>query len=227
MEAGESATLYPGLHLFVLTGGLGRRNQPLSGYRARGSSELDRRTHFMKLMPSRKPFGYGHLKQMERNGDVAGLAAALDAPRVKRSKSRRAAVVTSLRRIGAPDAVPVLSELLQSDPSEAVRRGAAVALGGFNDPGALSALRDALDDESETVRLWAIRSLGQLRDRESVARLMAMLDDSEWGHRQFAATALGEIGDERALPGLARLLDDPNPAVRRAATEALHPFGLT
>ena len=181
----------------------------------------------MKLMPSRKPFGYGHLKQMERNGDVAGLAAALGAPRVKRSKSRRAAVVTSLRRIGTPDAVPVLSELLQSDPSEAVRRGAAFALGGFNDPAALPALRDALDDESETVRLWAIRSLGQLRDRESVARLMAMLDDSEWGHRQFAATALGEIGDERAMSGLARLLDDPNPAVRRAATEALHPFGLT
>jgi HEAT repeat protein len=181
----------------------------------------------MKLMPSRKPFGYGHLKQMEKEGDVAGLIEALDALRVKRSKSRRAAVVTSLRRIGAAKAVPVLSELLKSDPSEAVRRGAAFALGDFDDAAALPAVRAALDDESERVRLWAIRSLGRLQDRESVERLMGMLDDSEWGHRQFAATALGEIGDDRAMPSLARLLDDPNPAVRRAATEALHPFGLT
>jgi len=181
----------------------------------------------MKLMPSRKPFGYGHLKQMEKEGDVAGLVEALDAPRVKRSKSRRAAVVTSLRRIGAPQAVPVLSELLKSDPSEAVRRGAAFALGDFDDAAALPAVRAALDDESERVRLWAIRSLGRLQDRGSVERLMGMLDDSEWGHRQFAATALGEIGDDRAMPSLARLLDDPNPAVRRAATEALHRFGLT
>jgi HEAT repeat protein len=180
----------------------------------------------MKLMPSRKPYGYGHLKQMEKDGDVAGLVEALDAPRVKGSKSRRAAVVTSLRRIGAPKAVPVLSELLIDDPSETVRRGAAFALGDFNDPAALPALRAALDDESERVRLWAIRSLGQLRDRESVDRLMGMLDDPEWGHRQFAATALGEIGDERATASLTRLLDDPNPAVRQAASVALDPLRL-
>jgi hypothetical protein len=49
----------------------------------------------MKLIPSRKQFGYGHLKQMEKEGDVAGLVEALDAPRVKRSKSRRAAVATA------------------------------------------------------------------------------------------------------------------------------------
>lgn len=181
----------------------------------------------MKLMPNRKPFGYGHLKQMEKEGDVAGLVEAFDAPRVKRSNSRRAAVVTSLRRVGAPRAVPVLNELLKSDPSEAVRRGAAFALGDFDDVAALPALRAALDDESERVRLWAIRGLGRLQDRESVERLIDMLDDSEWGHRQFAATALGQIGDERAVPPLARLLDDSNPAVRRAASEALHPFGIT
>ena len=181
----------------------------------------------MELMPSRKPLGYGHLKQMEKEGNVAGLVKALGAPRVRRSKSRRAAVVTSLRRIGAPAAVPFLSELLRNDPSEAVRRGAAFALGDFDDAAALPALRFALDDESERVRLWAIRSLGRLHDRDSVERLIGMLDDSEWGHRQFAAAALGEIGDERAMPALARLLDDPNPAVSRAATEALHPFGLT
>jgi HEAT repeat protein len=73
-------------------------------------------------------------------------------------------------------------------------------LGDFDDAAALPALRAAIDDESERVRLWAIRSLGRLQDRESVERLMGML---------------------------VRLLDDSNPAVRRAATEALHPFGLT
>lgn len=181
----------------------------------------------MKLLPDRKKFGYGHLKQMEKEGDVAGLVEALEAPRVQRSNSRRAAVVTSLRRIGASKAVPVLSDLLLSDDSEAVRRGAAFALGDFDDAAALPALRAALDDDSERVRLWAIRSLGRLRDRESVDRLIGMLDDPEWGHRQFAATALGEIGDERAVAPLARLQDDSNLAVRRAAAEALHPFGLS
>src|SRR5689334_7854633 len=98
----------------------------------------------MKLLPSRKPFGYGHLKKMEKEGDVAGLVEALDAPRIKRSSSRRAAVVMSLRRIGAPRTIPVLNELLESDPSETVRRGAAFALGDFDDEAALPALRAAL-----------------------------------------------------------------------------------
>lgn len=180
----------------------------------------------MKLLRNRKPFGYGHLKQMEKEGDVAGLIAALDAPQVKRSKNHRAAVVTSLRKTGDPKAVPVICQLLQSDSSETVRCGAAFSLGDFNDQAALPALRAALDDESEKVRLWAIRSLGQLRDRDSVERLIEMLDDSEWGHRQFAADALGEIGDERAVAHLVRLTGDSNLAVRKSVAGALRAFGV-
>lgn len=180
----------------------------------------------MKLRPNRKEFGYGHLKQMQREGDVEGLVSALESPLVQKSKSRRAAVVTSLRRIGAPKAIPVLTELLQSDPSEAVRRGSAFALGGFDDPAALPALRAALDDESDRVQLWAIRSLGQLRDRESVERLVQMCDDSDQAHRQFAALALGEIGDERAVPAIAPLLNDPDRMVRRQARQALTQLGV-
>jgi HEAT repeat protein len=180
----------------------------------------------MKLRPNRKEFGYGHLKQMERERDVAGLIAALGSTRIQKSKSRRAAVVTSLRKIGASESIPVLSELLQSDSSEAVRRGSAFALGGLDDPAALPALRAALDDESDRVRLWAVRSLGQLRDRASVERLMEMCDDPDGSHRQFAALALGEIGDQRAVPALNSLLDDQGRMVRRQARQALTRLGV-
>lgn len=180
----------------------------------------------MKLRQNRNAFGYGHLKQMEREGDVASLISALESSRIQRSKSRRAAVVTSLRKIGFPKAVPVLSELLQVDPSEAVRRGAALALGGFDDPTALPALRAALDDDSDRVQLWAIRSLGQLRDYASVERLMEMCGDPDKAHRQFAALALGDIGDQRAAAALAPLLDDSDRMVRRQARQALTRLGV-
>jgi HEAT repeat protein len=179
----------------------------------------------MKILPSRKEFGYGHLKEMQKEGDVAGLISALDSPKVQKSKHLRAAVVTNLRKTGARDAVPILCKLLQSDPSETVRRMAALSLGELGDAGALPALRAALDDESDRVQLWAIRSLGQLRDRESVERLTIMCDDPDGGHRQFAALALSEIGDQRAVPALTPLLDDPDLMVRREARQALTRLG--
>jgi HEAT repeat protein len=172
-----------------------------------------------------KPYGYAHLKKMEREGDAAGLIEALDAPRVKKSAKLRAAVITSLRRVGAREAIPAISELLLSDPTEVVRRGAAFSLGQLGDTAALPALRTALDDESKTVQMWAIRSLGQLRDHESVEALITKLDDSDSGFRSFAANALGEIGDQRATTALIRRLDDPKSAVRKAAERALDELG--
>jgi HEAT repeat protein len=162
---------------------------------------------------------------MERERDVPGLIGALSTPRVEKSSNLRAAVVTSLKRISASDAVPAVSGLLVSDPAESVRRGAAVALGQLGDAEGLPALRAALDDEAEKVQMWAIRSLGELRDRESVERLIEMLDDPDWGIRSFAASALGEIGDQRAIEALVSRLDDSNSTVRLGVEKALGELG--
>jgi HEAT repeat protein len=174
---------------------------------------------------NRKPYGYGHLKRMERERDADGLIEALSVPRVKKSAKLRFAVVTSLGRIGAFEATTVVSELLASDPAESVRCGAAKALGRFDNSAALPALRAALDDESEKVQMWAIRSLGQLRDRESIERLIGKLEDPDWGFRSYAASALGEIGDQRATEALIPRLEDSSSTVRMAASRALQNLG--
>lgn len=178
----------------------------------------------MKLDPYR-PFGYAHLRQMEEDGDVEGLIAALEAPKLRKSANLRSAAVIALGRVGDAQAVPVICGLLLSDSAESVRRSAAKALGEFEDPQALAALRSALDDESERVQLWAVQSIGRLRDRESVDRLIGMLDNPDWGFRSYAASALGEIGDQRATEPLIRRIQDQNGTVQLAVISALRKLG--
>jgi HEAT repeat protein len=174
-----------------------------------------------------KPYGYAHLKKMEKEGDVGGLIAAFDERRVERSPNLRGAVVTSLRRIGDRRAVPAIGVLLLSDPAESVRCQAAKALGELEDDTALPSLRAALDDESDKVRMWATCSLGKLRDRDSVGRLVELLGDADWGLRGYAASALGEIGDQRAIGALLPMLEDSSSTVRAAAEQALGELRLT
>jgi HEAT repeat protein len=165
------------------------------------------------------------IRRMEREGDVEGLVQALHAPRVAGSDHLRTAVVIALRRAGLSQAVPVVSDLLLTDPAEPVRRAAANALGELDDPAASPALRKALDDDSETVRLWAIKSLGRLRDRESVDRMIGLLDDPDSGFRSYAAKALGDIGDQRATEPLLAHLEDPSGTVQIAICLALRRLG--
>lgn len=179
----------------------------------------------MKFLLTR-PYGYAHLRKLEKEGNVAGLIEALRAPRVESSAKLRFAVVTNLGRSGAVEAVPVVSQLMLSDPEETVRCAAAKALGQCGDGAALPALRTALDDQSERVQLWAIRSLGQLHDRESVERLIDRLDNPDWGFRAYAAGALGEIGDQRAIPALVPMLEDSSSTVRTAVEQALDKLRL-
>jgi bilin biosynthesis protein len=170
---------------------------------------------------TRKPYRQAHLRQMQREGNVAGLLEALKAPRVQKSARLRSALVIRLRELGDPQAVPFVGELLVADRSELVRRTAAHSLGGCRDPRAVPALCEALDDESERVQMWAIRSLGQIGDQASVDRLLEKLGDPDWGIRGFAADALGEIGDRRAVEHLTQRLKDDSSTVRKAAEGAL------
>lgn len=169
--------------------------------------------------------GYAHIKRMEREGSVGELLEALGVPPLRKSANLRSAVVNALARVGDAQAVPAICELLLSDSAEPVRRTAARALGGFEDPQALPALRSALDDESERVQLWAVQSIGRLRDRESVDRLIGMLESPDWGFRSYAASALGEIGDQRATEPLIRRIQDQNGTVQLAVISALRKLG--
>jgi hypothetical protein len=166
-------------------------------------------------------YSYAHFRDLEREGNVTELLAALDAPEVQKSPGRRFAVITSLRRIGAPEGAAAISKLLGREEPDSVRRAAAKALGPLGNPEALPALRAALDDPSKTVQMWAMKSLGELRDRERFGTLVLRLKDDDPGVRAFAAIALGDIGDQRATKPLVNVLDDRSGTVRGLAIGAL------
>lgn len=166
-------------------------------------------------------YSYAHFKDLEKEGNVTELLAALDAPEVQKSPGRRCAIITSLRRIGTPEGAAAISKLLDREEPDSVRRSAAQALGPIGNPEALPALRAALDDPSKEVQMWTMKSLGELRDREQFDTLVRRLEDDDSSVRAFAAMALGEIGDQRATKPLAKALDDRNGGVRGLAIGAL------
>ncbi|KPK65796.1 MAG: hypothetical protein AMK73_01905 [Planctomycetes bacterium SM23_32] len=70
--------------------------------------------------------------------------------------------VEGLRKLGATQAVPVISEMLRRDPSARVREIAASALGELGQPAGVPALRAALDDANERVQQKAVAALQAL-----------------------------------------------------------------
>lgn len=86
---------------------------------------------------------------------IPALAAALN----DAVENVRWFAVEGLRKLGATQAVPRISELLQKDPSARVRENAAITLGDLGQPAGIPALREALDDESERVRERAASAL--------------------------------------------------------------------
>jgi HEAT repeat protein len=86
---------------------------------------------------------------------VPVLMAALD----DAAENVRWFAVEGLRKLGAGQAVPRVSEMLEKDPSPRVREIAASTLGELGQPAAVPALRKALDDGSERVRQKAVSAL--------------------------------------------------------------------
>jgi HEAT repeat protein len=168
-----------------------------------------------------KHHGLGHFRVMEKSGDTAGLLAALNDPAVVKSAKLTSGAIVNLRRLGSFDAAPAVAGLLAPDRPTLVRRTAAKALGAFQNPVALPALRRALDDPSTNVRIWASRSLGELKDRESLYRLIERLDDENATVRVYAAEALGEIGDQRSTEPLIACLGDRSRTMRLTVIRAL------
>jgi phycocyanobilin lyase alpha subunit len=106
-----------------------------------------------------------------------------------------------------------IAALNDAEPNR--RYYAAWWLGRFrvDDPRAIAALIDALDDESDRtedggypLRRNAARALGKLGDRRAVEPLIKSLDCSDFYVREAAAQALEALGDRGCVPALQKLL---------------------
>jgi cyclophilin family peptidyl-prolyl cis-trans isomerase/HEAT repeat protein len=86
---------------------------------------------------------------------------------------RRAAL--GLGRVGLPDAVPGLSQVLAADPEAEVRQMSAFALGLIGDRTAVDVLRSALADTSPIVQGRAAEALGLIGDEGSASAIGEMI----------------------------------------------------
>jgi HEAT repeat protein len=160
--------------------------------------------------------------------DVAGpaLVAAL------RDDSRevRSVAATSLGQLGhgGAEAVPLLTELLNSD--DRLRATRALASFGAQAKTAVGPLTGLLADPDSEVRWNAARTLGKIgpEARAAVPALVETLNKDDVALvREHAAEALGDIGPDAAaaVPDLARALKDRDARVRRDAVRSLGQIG--
>ena len=127
------------------------------------------------------------------------LVVALDDP----TENVRWFAVEGLRKLGAGDAVPKLSEVLLNDESARVREITASTLGELGQPAAIPALRKALEDENERVRAKAAAALQTLADSD-LERMSIIADDLvKHGYPKMGADvlrkAIEKFGDQAEL----------------------------
>jgi hypothetical protein len=145
--------------------------------------------------------------------------------------TRRRAAVQALCGLGSavpPSALSGLMPLLE-DPDDAVREGAAEALGNVGRGGGpavhsiLVALYRMLVNPDVTQRMRAAQTLARIgpNARLLIPALTATLRDKDIVVGRLAAQALVRIGAE-AGPALERLLEDPDARVRREARWAFN-----
>src|SRR5438128_7328037 len=120
-----------------------------------------------------------------------------DEPSIRRSF---AAVLGYLSSTSDNNVVNALSNMLRGDPSESVRREAAIAIGellGDTNQAVVAALQQGLDDSSPRVTVACAFALwSKTQKREAIDKLIALLDDTEDRVRMDAAGAFSQIGHE-------------------------------
>ncbi|MFN3648186.1 MAG: HEAT repeat domain-containing protein [Armatimonadota bacterium] len=135
--------------------------------------------------------------------------------------------------------MPLLVQLLQSDPTEEVRAAAAYALGHQAVPSTIPALCRAAFDPSEEIRHGVAFALGSFyesgwEDPEAAAyrgqvcqTLLRLMDDPADDVRDWATFGLHQGGHDtpEVRRRLWEALDDPNPDVRGEAAEGLALLG--
>ncbi len=127
--------------------------------------------------------------------------------------------------VGEPRMVATRLVILLDDPSEHVRRTAALSLGKIGHVVAAAALEGALSDPDPVVReysAWALGRIGEAVNDTAAVGLVGALGDPRAAVRKAAARALGHIGLRRpVLPSLTDVLARGTRDGRRAVVEAL------
>jgi len=113
--------------------------------------------------------------------------------------------IQRLGRMGSPDALPFLNQLLRSN-EELIRYWAIAAQAWIGDVSAAPQLLEIACDphEREHIRVAAIRAIGELRSKKAVSKLVQIMKGGSDALRAAAVKAIGAIGDTRALPGFAK-----------------------
>jgi len=141
----------------------------------------------------------------------------------KDARERRSAVF-ALGKLGGPNEVSPLVEVLKKDADAKVREAAAFALGeiGNEDSRGIAALQNALKDPDAYVRRSAAVALGSIGTaaRGAANALEQALGDGDPNVKQNAAWALGRIGADN-VEAYERALRDPDQLVKRDAANSL------
>ncbi len=127
---------------------------------------------------------------------------------------------TTLSRM--PDPTPPalldpIAGLLVDAPDEAIRIGAADALGEARGEGVADALARGTEDDAKDVRVHVAFALGKIQDAAAVPVLTSLLDDESWEVRANAVQSLGKYREPAALEAIRGMVDDTNASVRAVA----------
>lgn len=146
----------------------------------------------------------------------------------------RAALVSALAEMDAPEATPLLVAAA-GDPSFAVREAAVTGLGKTGDARGAEALLARAAPSTETA--WRVRSAaaaavrravlrGVLERRAGEAALLAALSDPDEDARRAALREIAPLAAEAALPALLAIFEDPAAGAldRTAALAALRAY---
>lgn len=127
-----------------------------------------------------------------------------------------------------PEALPLLMELLEQEPTPKIAEEAAWALWKFKDQKAVPVLlKKAKDAKTVGVREKAIRALGLLEATEALPflREMAFRKNREpLSLKAAAITALGFFKDNDLIPHLLKQLKNRESLIRKEALNALERF---
>jgi HEAT repeat protein len=137
-------------------------------------------------------------------------------------EARAEPAVKKLQEIG-PEAIPELSEMLESSDIEA-RWWAIWAISGIKDDRVPPLLIRMLSDPETSVRQCTALALRQQPDPQAIDPLVSLLGDDDPMTIYLAAAALASIGEE-AVPTLLDLLKSSPLAVRLEVLRALSSIG--
>ncbi len=119
--------------------------------------------------------------------------------------------------------IHILQDKTHYDPK--TRAYMALALGYFNKPEAIEALRSTLSDTDRDIELYSLWALGTLRVKAAIPVILPFLRNEDGDLRKVACYVLGVMGDPSVVPVLRARLNDAVADVRWNAALALARLG--